>query len=181
MSAVRTELLLDLRRCNFMRWRVLAWLALGVSAVAAALLARHDLRLTAQLEQLQDRNEALSARLHPPATRGVARVPDAREMVRIEHANAVIDQLAVPWGELFRALESADPRGTGLLSLSPNATDRSVRLSGEARTVADVVAYVDRVAAQPSLGQVHLVGYDTVARDGVQVISFTVSAKWKQR
>jgi hypothetical protein len=68
----------------------------------------------------------------------------------------------------------------GLLALVPNAQDRSIRLSGETRSVPELLAYVDRVAAQPMLGQVHLLSYDTVPRDGAQVISFTLAARWQQ-
>ena len=66
-----------------------------------------------------------------------------------------------------------------MLALTPNARDRSVRLIGEARSMDELLAYADRLAAQPALSQVHLLGYRSVAREGVSVISFTMAATWR--
>jgi hypothetical protein len=52
-------------------------------------------------------------------------------------------------------------------------------LSGEARSVPDLLAYVDRLAALRTLEEVRLEGYETVVRDGVDVVSFTVAASWR--
>ena len=44
----------------------------------------------------------------------------------------------------------------------------------------ELLAYVDRLAARPELRQVHLLGYNTVQRDGVSAVSFTLAASWRQ-
>lgn len=110
-----------------------------------------------------------------------AKAGDADTLAAIRRAAAVADQLTVPWHELFTAIEAADARPLGLLSMLPNARDRSLRIAGEARSTADVLAYVERLAGQRALTQVHLVGYSSAQRDGVPVVSFSLAASWRPR
>ena len=44
----------------------------------------------------------------------------------------------------------------------------------------DLLAYVGRVTEQPALSGVHLLGYNTVLREGVPVVAFTLAATWRQ-
>jgi hypothetical protein len=104
---------------------------------------------------------------------------DAQTTADILRANLVIDELVVPWERLFDAIEDADPGGLGALALTPNARDRTLRLTGEARDLNELLAYVDRMGAQSLLGEVHLQGYNTVMRDGQPVLSFTLAAVWR--
>ena len=106
--------------------------------------------------------------------------PDASTLAASRRANAVIDQLSVPWADLFHAVEAADASGLAVLALTPNARDRTLRLAGEARSMGELLAYVERMAAQPTLRQVHLLGYSTAVRDGVSVVTFTLAATWRQ-
>lgn len=170
---------LDFRRAPSSRWRWCGWALLaGAVGVAATLADRH-----AQIEQAhmaaQQHHERLSERLRARAPRSAATSPDAQTLADIRRANAVIDQLTVPWDGLFDAIEAADARGLGLLALTPSARDRTLRLSGEVRTVPELLAYVESLAAQPMLGRVHLQGYTTTVRDGASIVSFTLAASWK--
>ena len=157
--------------------RPLAWGALVLAGIAAAATAVHLARANDALADLHARHDMLQARARP--------VPTGTEVVgpelahRIASANQAIDALAVPWDALFRSIESADARGLGVMSLVPNARTHLLRLSGEARSVPDLLAYVDRLAALQALQQVHLEGYETVVRDGIGVVSFTVAATWR--
>ena len=157
----------------------LAWAALAVAGVAAAATGWHLLQAEDQLDALRARHDVLEARVRP--------VPERAEVIgpalahRIASANQVIDALAVPWPGLFQAIESADARGLGVMSLVPNARTHALRLSGEARSVPELLAYVDRLSALRSLEQVRLEGYETVKRDGVDVVAFTVAATWGAR
>lgn len=160
--------------------RRVGWLALAL-AVPAVVLTAESYGLAAQVqEQAQGRHAHLQGRLHVDRAQPTTAAPDATTLAAVRRANAVIDQLSVPWDALFSAIEAADARGLGVLSLTPNARDRTLRLTGEARSMAELLAYVDRMAAQPALQQVHLLGYGTTARDGVSVVSFTLAATWRQ-
>lgn len=134
----------------------------------------HDLAdATSRLERSTQRSTGTRPRAE--------RAPDADTLATIKRAAAVADQLEVPWDELFDALEAADARPLGLLGMAPNARDRSLRVNGEARTTAELLGYVERLAAQPVLTQVHLVGYNTALRDGVPVVAFSLAASWRPR
>ncbi|MEP6502036.1 MAG: hypothetical protein ABJD97_01795 [Betaproteobacteria bacterium] len=162
------------RRARWGEWALLAGVLAG-----AALLAGDLARQRAAIDAQEARHDLLEARLQPARPRVEAVGPELAR--RIAAANEVIDELAVPWGALFSAVESADARGLGVMSLAPNARQHALRLSGEARTVPDLLAYVDRLAALKALEQVHLEGYETIQRDGTDVVSFSVAASWRLR
>jgi hypothetical protein len=169
---------LDFRRPPRQRGRAAGWLLLAAATAVAVGLAEHQAGLTQHHALAQDALERATLRLQARAPRAPA-APDAATLAALRRANAVIDQLTVPWDGLFEAVEGADARGLGLLSLSPGARERSLRLTGEARNVGELLAYVDRLAAQPALAQVHLQGYSSGVRDGTSIVSFTVGASWR--
>ena len=169
---------LDFRSPPVSRWRLVGW-ALFVMALALAIwVVARQAEDDDRLESQQARQTLLRQRLQGslPARPGMP--PDAQVVRQIQSANDAIDQLTLPWDELFAAVEGADAQGLGLLALTPDAKLRTLRLAGEARTMPELLAYVERLAAQPTLHQVHLLGYDSVQRDGAEVIAFTVQARW---
>jgi len=176
----RLSLQMDFRRPPTSRWRRAGWAVLAVAVAAAAAVA------SAYSETDQAHSDALvrGARLaqqdRGASPRRAVPAADPQLLADLRSANTVIDQLTIPWDELFDAIESAGSRDLGLLALTPNARDRSVRLAGEALSIEQVLAYVDRLAAQPALSRVHLLGYNAVQRDGVSAVAFTLAATWRQ-
>lgn len=170
---------LDFRRRPLDAWRWFGWLLLGMAVVALVLLAERHGQLTQDHAAARERLERLSGALRAREPQRRVATVDPKLLAAVRSANAVIDQLTVPWDGLFEAVEAADMRGVGLLALTPTARDRSLRVAGEARAMPELLAYVDRLAAQPSLGQVHLLGFNTAQRDGVPVLSFSLSATWR--
>jgi hypothetical protein len=160
-------------------WRWLGWLALAAAVGGTAVWSGAYSTLVQTRDAAQARNDLLGQRARSNAPRRAA-PPDAQTLADMQRANAVIDQLTVPWNALFDAVEAADAQGLGVLSLAPNARDRSLRLTGEAKSLDALLAYVERMAAQPALAQVHLLGYSTVVRDGAPVVSFSLAAGWRQ-
>jgi hypothetical protein len=162
------------------RSRWIGWCALALVVLALAALARHADSQQQALDAAAQRAEGLAARLHPAPVRG-KEADDPALARRLAAANAVIDQLAVPWDALFRGLESADARGLGVLAVSPDPRERTLRVSGEARSVPEVLAYVERLSVVPMLTQVHLTHYETMQREGATLVAFTVGAAWQAR
>ena len=172
---------LDFRAPERPRWRWLGWALLVASVAVVLVFSEHVAEASQQHAKAQARNDQLSERLRDKTPRRAATAPDALTLAEVQRANRIIDQLTVPWDELFNAVEAADARGLAVLSLTPNALDRSLRLAGESRSMNELLAYVGRVAQQPGLSGVHLLAYNTVLRDGVPVVSFTLAATWRQR
>jgi hypothetical protein len=169
---------LDFRRAAPSAWRWLGW-ALLLAAVAAVLtLAEQHAAIEQEHAAVQARHHSLSQALRAAEPRRGGAVPDAQLLADLRRANMIIDQLTIPWEPLFSAVEAADGRGLGLLSMAPTARDRTLRLSGEARNLAELLAYVERVADQPALSQVHLLGHNSVQREGANVVAFTLAATW---
>ena len=179
-----SALQLDFRRPGVSRGRWIGWGALMAAVVGVAVVSDAYSDAAHTHELAQSRHDRLEARLQQHTggrdRNRSATIADVRTQADIRRANAVIDRLVVPWDELFNALEGADARGLGLLSLTPNARDRTVQLVGEARTMDALLAYVERMAMQSGLRQVHLQSYSVAARDGVPVVSFTLAATWQQ-
>lgn len=170
---------IDFRRPPRARGHWVGWLALALAVPAVVAVSRAYSEVAQRHEAAQSRHDRLAERLRGNGTRRAAAAPDAQTLADIGRANTVIEQLVVPWDALFDAIEGADARGLGLLSLTPNARDSSLRLAGEARSIDELLAYVDRLAAQPALREVHLLAYSTVVRDGASVLSYTLAATWR--
>ena len=160
------------------RWRRRCWAALALMVVAVVVTAEYQSRVLQRFDTAQSRRDLLAERLRAAGPRPVA-APDAQTRADIVRANQVIEELVVPWERLFDAIEDADARSLGALSLTPNARDRSVRFAGEARDMNELLAYIERLSAQAALGEVHLQGYNTVVREGQPVLSFTLAATWR--
>jgi hypothetical protein len=158
--------------------RLAGWAAAAATVVAVWFVAR-GIAAQDEVERLQERLDARQRHAAAQSAANTNRLPAAEVQRRLAQASAIVDELAVPWGDLFRGIEAADGHGLGLLTLVPNAHDGSVRLTGEARSVPVLLAYLDRLGAQPMLTQVHLLGYETVERDGLQIVAFTVEARWQ--
>ena len=170
---------LDFVRPVASAWRWVGWCALALAAIGVVAGSEVCSRVAQAHEAAQGRHDLVEARLRGSGPRRAVVAPDAQTLADVHRANAVIDQLTVPWEDLFGAVEAADARGLGLLSLTPNARERSLRLVGESRSIDELLDYVERLAAQPTLSQVHLLGYSTPARDGVSVVSFNLAATWR--
>ena len=161
----------------------------GVSALLLAALLALDLYVrygeeAGQLAQAQERLERLQARTGVPASAAPApRSPAATQQTAQEmsRANLVLAHLALPWNELFTAIETATPDDIALLSLQPNTKTGRVQIGGEARTTDVMLDYLRRLEATPQLRQVLLVNHKIVEEVAERPIQFSLTATWARR
>lgn len=171
---------LDFRRPPRSPWRWLGWALLAASLAGAVVFGDRYAALKQQHAAAQSQAERLDQRLRTTRVRpATAAATDPQLLASLKRANAVIDQLTVPWEALFDTFEAANTKGLDLLSLTPNVRDRTVRIEGQANSMSELLSFVDRLATQPSLSQVHLLGYKAVQRDAGQPLSFTLAATWR--
>lgn len=168
---------------NFVRtrrpvsWLALAALAAGLAAMAVMLVdhveARDELALAdARLEQVQRRQQQAQVvqRRGIPAAQAVVEAPVVRN---------ILAQLHMPWNAMLRALENLADPSVALLSLESQAKGQSLRLTGEARSMTDVLAYVSRLDAAPGIGAATLSGHEERLAGAVRMVRFSVDVTWK--
>lgn len=152
----------------------LAWLALAVSLALATDAALHRAALADDVERAEQ--SALAMASDSAARR--ARAPDPALARDTKRAEQVMQRLALPWDELFGAVESAGTERVALLALQPDSRRRELNISGEAADFASMLAYVDRLGKSGALHGVHLVRHETRQDDPQHPIQFTVAARW---
>ena len=148
----------------------------GVALLAASLAVGGYLA-----ERYRDAREALvrleaESGLLTPERRPVRALPRERLEAQTKAAEAVVRELTVPWGTLIATLEAASARDVALLQLQPDADQRRLRLTAEARDRESMFAYVKRLEAAPALVEVHLVSHQVQTDDPQRPIQFSLQA-----
>ena len=96
----------------------------------------------------------------------------------ITAARDTYQRLAMPWEQLFGALESAATERVTLVAVEPDAKSGTVKISGEGKDYAAVLDYVVQLRANPTLAGAHLVKHEA-RPDGAQPsVAFSVAAAW---
>jgi Tfp pilus assembly protein PilN len=135
----------------------------------------------AMLERYRDARESLArleteSGLIAPERRAARPVSKERLDEEVKSAEAVVRQLALPWGALVRAVEQAATRDVAILQLQPDAEQRLLRLTAEARNREAMFEYLRRLAADRGLADVHLVSHHVQKEDPQRPIQFSVQA-----
>lgn len=144
-------------------------LALGV---AGTLLHKHQ-SAQQRLQQLEAAESLLSSARPPRA------VPRERLDEQLKSAQATVRQLALPWAELIDALERSAMREVSLLHIQPDAQQRLLRLTAEARSEAQMLEYLRRVGAAGRFSEVHLVSHLLREDDPRRPVQFSLQATFR--
>jgi Tfp pilus assembly protein PilN len=154
-------------------WPGLVVLAVSL-ALAAGLLVRYR-----DASQEVVRLETESGLIAPQ--RGAApAVPKERLEEQAKNAASVVRQLTLPWAALIGTLEQAATREVAILQLQPDAEQRLLRLSAEARDREAMFEYLRRLGAAPGLAEVHLVSHQVQLEDPQRPIQFAVQARIRE-
>lgn len=151
------------------RWPGLVVLALSL-ALGAWLVARYG-EARREIVRIETESGLMS-----PERRPARALPRERLEAQARAAEAVVRQLSVPWGALIGALEQSSTRDVALLQLQPDADQRRLRLTAEARDREAMFAYLRRLESAPALGDVHLVSHQVQNEDPQRPIQFAVQA-----
>lgn len=85
--------------------------------------------------------------------------PEPQNMLSKEEVIAIraaMVELALPWDQLFVALEGIDAPGVKLLSVEPNSRQGKLRITAEAARTNEIIEYVQALDTQPMLHEVYL-------------------------
>jgi Tfp pilus assembly protein PilN len=151
-------------------------LALLLAGVAALMLA------TLELDDLDQQAVAAEAKLKS-LTRGAASTTGAKAAGGAKDAantaaGEVLAQLRAPWPELLEQLETLADLPVAVLDFDAQARGRSLRLAGEAKSMDEVLAFVERLRQSKRLDEVFLQGHEARKVGAAEVIAFTVQATW---
>jgi Tfp pilus assembly protein PilN len=96
----------------------------------------------------------------------------------IKQANSVIFELNLPWKELFEAFEVTQNSDIAVLSIEPDAQKGLVRISGEAKSLDSLPAYLDYLQKIPLFKDVALLNHQIQQQDPQQPVRFMLQATW---
>ena len=154
------------------RWPGIAVLAVSL-VVAGGVVARHRdaQRDLATLEAAQGLVDTDRARTKA--------IPRERLDEEAKMVNEVVRQLGLPWARMIAAVEKAATGDVVVLQLQPEAQQRVLRLTAEAKSRDAMVRYVRRLGEDRSLAEVHLVRHEVRLDQPGQPIQFAVQASLK--
>lgn len=130
----------------------------------------------AELEALQAALAARTQAARPPPVAAAPKVAVSEAQARA--VNAAVMQLNLPWRELHEAVRAATPDSVALLALEPDAKLRTLRITAEARTSDDMLAYVARMQEQRWFGTVLLSRHEIAEQDPNRPLRFQLIAQW---
>ena len=86
--------------------------------------------------------------------------------------------LATPWNELLDSIEQSDMPDIALLGMDPNVKKQQVILTGEAKNLATILQYINKLSLQTMLSQVVLQKHVVNETVNEKPVSFSIIAKW---
>ena len=97
-------------------------------------------------------------------------------------AQETIARIAIPWNDLFHALEKVKVERVALLALESDPKAGTVLLRGEAGDLPALLTYVARLGSTGQLDEVYLLRHE-FRRDGnpQRPLAFSISARWGAR
>src|SRR5207248_1253178 len=150
-------------------WPGLILLIVALAVSAEVLVRYRDVR------QEPGRLDA-QAGLVLPGGRTARALPKERLDEQAKNAEAVVRQLTLPWGSLVGAIEQAATRDVAILQLQPDAEQRVLRLTAEARNRDAMFEYLKRLGAARELTNVVLVSHQVQRDEPQQPIRLSVQA-----
>lgn len=174
---------LDLDFIQHSPFSLLSWTWLGISVLLTSFVITF---FTWQLYQTKQVNQAefssklleieqqLNRKETPVNQVSIEIAPDERLQIQ-----ATVTALMVPWASVLLGIEAADMQDVALLSFEPNRKKNQVTLTGEAKNLETIFAYIQKLEAQPTLEKVYLQKHSIDEANLSKPVTFTVYAQWK--
>jgi len=102
---------------------------------------------------------------------------------RLEQEAKIIDsavrQLTLPWAQMIEAVEAASTSDVVVLQLQPEAQQRTLRLTAEAKSGEAMLRYVRRLSQSRVLSDVAPISHQVQLEDPSRPIQFSVQASFR--
>jgi Tfp pilus assembly protein PilN len=158
-------------------WFNLLLLAGGLFAIAYLAFQFFDIH--ASIDRFEFRQVKIEHQLHQTTDVSHLSATDAQKLrAEIKDAQTVLIQLSLPWSDLFRDIGAAQQNGVALLSIVPDASRRSITITGEAKDLSTVLEYIRVLQKASSMKSVYLQNHKIELRSAERPVHFTILAKW---
>ena len=142
------------------------WLGKLLLAVAAAICLDAGLSYWSLARSMRENESRLERRAPGPALK-----VSPQELAAVRET---VQRLALPWDELFAALESAASDKVALTVIEPDAAKGTVMISADGKDYLAALSYVSNLSHTEGLERVQLVRHEQKEN----AVSFAVSAAW---
>lgn len=130
----------------------------------------------------QSAREVLAENRSRAASRAPAAVPAGKVTPQeVAAVRDTVERLALPWNELFSALEAAASDRVALAGIEPDPKKGTVTISGDGKDYLAALSYVFNLSRADSLAHVQLLRHEQKANDPNGAVSFAVSASWSAK
>jgi Tfp pilus assembly protein PilN len=153
------------------------WIGVSVLILALAVAGLLVLRYRDaqnQLAALDAASGLLNADRRPQRA-----VPKERLEQEAKIIDAAVRQLTLPWAQMIEAVERASSSDVVVLQLQPEAQQRTLRLTAEAKNGEAMLGYVRRLGESRVLSAVYLASHQVQAEDPLRPIQFSVQASFR--
>jgi len=152
---------------------------LGYVLLAVSLLVAGELFVRYRNAQLELQGIEATKSLLTTEPRAPKAIPKERLDEQIKNAQSVVRQLALPWATLINTLEEAATNDVAVLQLQPEAQQRLLRVTAEARHQDAMLEYLRQLANAKALANVHLLNHQVQLEDPQRPIQFSVQARFR--
>jgi hypothetical protein len=154
------------------RWPGYALLAIAVLAGGEVVTRYREAQLA------MDRYAQTQGMLNVPRAPAKS-VPKAQLDEQVRSVENVVRQLTLPWGRLIETLETASTKDIAILQLQPDAQQRMLRITAEARNQEAMVEYLRRLSEVDGFAYVHLLNHQVQQENPQRPIQFAAQASFK--
>jgi|CXWL01.1.fsa_nt_gi hypothetical protein len=161
--------------------RGIAWLLFGILIVTAVVWSYGD--ALDMVQRQEDQLELLSEQLKRKVRAREQRVADAKRLdPELASAKAVLRRLALPWEDVFMALEQATRAHHDrirVLGVQPDVDKGVVMISGESKDFDVLIDYLERIKTSGVFTRVRLVNHQIQVNVAGHPIRFYAVGEWK--
>lgn len=158
-----------------------AWAALLAGAALCGAAAYAGYLTVAQL-RAADARIARTQQARQPVAQARAEAPKAViPEAQGKAVNAAIMQLNLPWRELQQSVAESTPKNIGLLALEPDPHKQALKITAEAKSADDMIAYIEQLKEQEFFAAAVLARHEIMDTDPNRPLRFQVEVQWGPR
>ncbi|MDD5772850.1 MAG: PilN domain-containing protein [bacterium] len=135
-----------------------------------------------QLAGLNEKNADLNKKLETGRQivneKGLSEKDSSALLKKIDYVNLVIEKQAFSWTGLIYHLEEHTPDEISITEITPSFAENNIKIIGLAKTVDDIVKFVNNLQLSSYFKEVFLLEHSEVEIEKNQLIKFVITSKY---